>query len=76
MKCCKSMGNLEYRVRRSDVMKAYKKAVAVSDWVKAQNFREELNALTHQFWLQQETLLKTEQEAFTLLKDELTLTLE
>lgn len=58
MKCCKSMGNLEYRVRRSDVMKAYKKAVAVSDWVKARDFREELNALTHQFWVQQETLIK------------------
>ncbi|QNJ27223.1 hypothetical protein SynSYN20_02922 [Synechococcus sp. SYN20] len=57
-------------------MKAYKKAVAVSDWVKARNFREELNALTHQFWLQQETLLKAEQKAFTLLKDELTRTLE
>ena len=53
------MGNLEYRVRRSDVMKAYKKAVGASDWVKARDFREELNALTHQFWLQQETLIKT-----------------
>lgn len=59
MKCYKSMGNLEYRVRRSDVMKAYKKAVGASDWVKARDFREELNALTHQFWLQQETLIKT-----------------
>ena len=39
-------------------MIAYEKAVAVSDWVKARDFREELNALTHQFWLQEETLIK------------------
>ena len=52
------MGYLEYKVRRSDLMKAYKKAVGVSDWGKARDRREELNTLTQQFWLHQEILSK------------------